>query len=109
MINPINERFNQWRIHNRYSQKEIAIWLGLTKATVSHIVTGKVGLSTKHIKTLSEQVPELNCRWMLTGQGSMHYEEARGAMERDKYERIITELERIIVAKDEIISLLKSK
>ena len=102
----VNERFKKWKEENRYTSTEIASWLGVSKSAVSQVMAGKSRLSITTMQKLLVADPELNARWLLTGEGTM-LNAGAAVMKAEYYELMVAELERIIEAKSVIIKLLR--
>jgi len=106
--NEVNERFREWLRISGSGTKELIMWTGMSKSSVSQIMNDKIWLTTKTIVKILEFNKSLNARWLLTGIGDMDIliEKDRNSDDKDA---IIRELNRIIDAKDEIIRLLKER
>jgi len=66
IIPPENQRLRDFRIRSAKGQNEIADTLGITKAGISNIETGRAKLTRSNILTLS-RVYNLNPDWLLYG------------------------------------------
>ncbi len=66
----INERFRQVRKELGLTQEQLAQRLGVGKAALSMIETGKAGLSSRNLNILVQEF-NVNAEWMETGKGSM--------------------------------------
>ncbi|MBT3243293.1 MAG: helix-turn-helix domain-containing protein [Bacteroidetes bacterium] len=102
-----NQRVRQWMQANRFAGKELAMWAGISKSAVSQVLNGRTGISLKSIQNILEVHKELNARWLLTGEGEMYYSQTGSNSKYETKDKIISEMERIIEAKDEIIKLMK--
>ncbi len=103
-----NQRVRQWMEENRFASKELAEWTGISKSAVSQVLSGKINISVKSLQRILEIHKDLNARWLLTGEGDMYVDEEISHSSIEARDRIISEMERIINAKDEIIKLMKS-
>lgn len=53
------------------NRRELAEKMGYTESSLSQILNGKVKLSEKFIKKLSDTAENINQHWILTGKGKM--------------------------------------
>lgn len=61
-------RLSEFMKSNNILQKDIAVILGITNQAVSGIFNGKSSLTTKQITLLAAKFPDLDLRWLLTGE-----------------------------------------
>ncbi len=66
----INERFRQIRKKLEMTQEQLAQRLGVGKAALSMIETGKAGLSTRNLNIMVQEF-NVNPEWVETGNGNM--------------------------------------
>ncbi len=66
----VNERFRQIRKKLEMTQEQLAMRLGVGKAALSMIETGKAGLSQRNLNILVQEF-SVNPEWVETGEGSM--------------------------------------
>ncbi len=66
----INERFRQIRKELSMTQEQLAQRLGVGKAALSMIETGKAGLSTRNLNIMVQEF-NVNAEWVETGKGNM--------------------------------------
>ncbi len=74
-MNAINDRFFELRIKLGLKQGELADVLGVTKASVSQIESGKIGVSKK-VRLILLQEYNVNPQWLDEGIGTMFMEES---------------------------------
>lgn len=67
----VNQTIEIFLKSKKMTQQEFAIQMGVTKQTINNWVTGAVQIPVKHIIAILNQFPELNARWLLTGEGEM--------------------------------------
>ncbi len=66
----VNERFRQIRKKLEMTQEQLAQRLGVGKAALSMIETGKAGLSSRNLNILVQEF-NVNAEWVETGKGNM--------------------------------------
>lgn len=66
----VNERFRQIRKKLSMTQEQLASCLGVGKAALSMIETGKAGLSSRNLNILVQEF-NVNAEWVETGEGEM--------------------------------------
>lgn len=85
----INERIKILMKHYDLSQAGLAAAIGTTKQAVFNVAAGKNQPGYVFLSAIAHRFPELNCRWLLTGEGSL----AEGLLQRAKQENCEKELE----------------
>ncbi len=73
----MNERIQQFLAAENISQAQLADTLGVSKASISHIISGRNKPGTDFLVSLLQHYPELNIEWILTGNGKMYRERRR--------------------------------
>ncbi|MFI3248023.1 MAG: XRE family transcriptional regulator [Rikenellaceae bacterium] len=66
----VNERFRQIRKKLEMTQEQLAQRLGVGKAALSMIETGKAGLSSRNLNIMVQEF-NVNAEWVETGKGNM--------------------------------------
>lgn len=74
MYNTEGERIRSYLNETGRSQKILTEITGIRKENVSDWMLGKKSIPTKHLQSIFKAFPDLNCRWVLTGEGEMFYE-----------------------------------
>lgn len=54
------------------SKSEFANMLGISPATVSHLLSGRNNPSYEIISTINEKFPQINLEWLINGKGDMY-------------------------------------
>ena len=67
----MNKRLIHFLNASGISQATLADTLGVARANVSHITSGRNKPGFDFIESLSLHYPELNIEWLITGRGSM--------------------------------------
>lgn len=67
----MNQRIQQFLNVENISQAKFADTIGVTRASVSHILSGRNAPSSEFVKHLAEHYPDLNLNWLYTGTGRM--------------------------------------
>ena len=70
-VNSMNKRLIQFLNTSGISQAVLADTLGVARANVSHIISGRNKPGFDFIESLSLHYPELNIEWLITGRGRM--------------------------------------
>ena len=74
----MNTRLEQFIAAENISQAEFADTIGVARASVSHILSGRNKPSFDFITGMMQHYPRLNMEWLLAGKGKM-YKEPLGA------------------------------
>ena len=72
----MNTRLNQFLTAENLTQAEFAKRLGIARAGVSHILSGRNSPSYSFILSLTQHFPALNIEWLLTGKGKMYRDQS---------------------------------
>ncbi len=83
----MNNRFSQFLAAENISQSQFAERLGVTRASVSHIVSGRNKPGNDFILSLMNAYPDLNIEWILAGKGKMYKTKS---IESEPQQRIMT-------------------
>lgn len=127
----INSRLREWMEVKRYSNNDLAEWTGISRSAVSQIMRDKMNLSVETITKILTANPELCPSWFLMGRNGMDcshnstsdsidevrvMNEERNLRLRKDIDRIeanhkkhVSDLERLLSAKEEIIGMLKKQ
>ena len=76
----MNKRLQQFLAAENISQAQFAETLGVARASVSHILSGRNKPGFDFLESMIRHYPALNFEWLLTGRGRM-YESAKPASE----------------------------
>jgi transcriptional regulator with XRE-family HTH domain len=85
-LTKMNERIQQFLAAENISQAQLADTLGVSRASISHIVSGRNKPSADFIVSMMNRFPSLNVEWLLTGTGKM-YKTRQEDFERQKEEK----------------------
>lgn len=75
----MKERILQIMEHEQLGQAQFAAAIGIQRAGVSHILSGRNKPSLEVVQKILTRFPKLNPDWLLTGQGEMLRAEASSA------------------------------
>lgn len=70
----MNTRLLRFLEAENITQSQFADALGITRATVSHILSGRNRPGFEFLESLALRYPELNLEWLITGRGRMNRE-----------------------------------
>ena len=70
MLN-MNKRFKKWLDYNDINSNKLAENINVSRATISHIISGRNKPSVDFLHKILNKYPELNLNWLVTGKGSM--------------------------------------
>lgn len=73
MQNTEGERLRSYLNATGRSQKILTEITGIRKENVSDWMLGKKSIPTKHLRAICKAFPDLDCKWVLTGEGEMFY------------------------------------
>lgn len=74
----MNTRLQQFLAAENISQAQFAETIGVARASVSHILSGRNKPGFDFLESMVRHYPSLNFEWLLTGQGKM-YNNAKSA------------------------------
>lgn len=103
----IIERLRAWMTKKGYRGVDITRWTGISRSSASHMLRNNTAFSLPTLVRILEHNPDLNVKWLLTGDGNPTVDADEGTV-KDLL-RMIEELEKIIDSKDEIIRILKKE
>lgn len=67
----MKERIKKYMDHKGLSAAELADIIGVQRSNLSHILTGRNNPGASFIEKLLQTYPELDARWLITGEGDM--------------------------------------
>ena len=67
----MKDRIQEYMDHNNINAGELAIRLEVQRSNISHILNGRNKPSAAFIEKMLIVFPDLNARWLLTGEGTM--------------------------------------
>ena len=76
----MNARLQQFLAAENISQAQFAETIGVARASISHILSGRNKPSYDFLESMIRHYPSLNFEWLLTGRGKM-YNNAKSASE----------------------------
>lgn len=76
----MNARLQQFLVAENISQAQFAETIGVARASISHILSGRNKPGFDFLESMVRHYPNLNFEWLLTGRGKM-YNNARSAPE----------------------------
>lgn len=68
----MNNRLKQFLTAENISQSSFADKMGIARASVSHILSGRNKPGFDFLETLSKLYPAINLEWLITGRGRMY-------------------------------------
>ena len=68
----MNKRLQQFLAAENISQSQFADSIGVARANISHILSGRNKPGFDFIERMARQYPELNLEWLITGRGRMY-------------------------------------
>ena len=76
----MNKRLQQFLAAENISQAQFAETLGVARASVSHILSGRNKPGFDFLESMIRHYPSINFEWLLTGRGRM-YDSAKSALD----------------------------
>ena len=67
----MNKRFQKWLNYNDINSNKLAENINVSRATISHIISGRNKPSVDFLHKILNKYPDLNLNWLVTGNGSM--------------------------------------
>lgn len=67
----MNKRFQKWLNYNDLNSNKLAENINVSRATISHIISGRNKPSVDFLHKILNKYPDLNLNWLVTGNGSM--------------------------------------
>lgn len=68
----MNQRLQQFLAAENISQAQLADSLGVARANISHIISGRNKPGFDFLESISLRYPSLNLDWLVTGRGKMY-------------------------------------
>lgn len=68
----MNDRLNQFLAAENINQSQFADSIGVARASISHILSGRNKPGYDFIENTMKRYPALNIEWLLTGRGRMY-------------------------------------
>lgn len=68
----MNQRLQQFLNAENISQSQLADYLGVARASISHIIAGRNKPGFDFIESMARLYPALNLEWLITGKGKMY-------------------------------------
>jgi len=91
----MRSRLKKWMEYKNLKSSELADNIGVNRATISHILSGRNNPSIDILQRLLNTYPDLNSNWLITGIGYMSINRAH------KEEKRSRELSKIVVFYDD--------
>ena len=76
-------RIKKWLDLNNQKPSELAKNIGVNRATISHILSGRNKPSIDFLEKLLHVYPNINANWLITGVGSINLEDSDSISERN--------------------------
>tara|TARA_B100000963_G_scaffold219124_1_gene191066 strand:- start:2466 stop:2768 length:303 start_codon:yes stop_codon:yes gene_type:complete len=76
-------RIKKWLDLNNQKASELAKNIGVNRATISHILSGRNKPSIDFLEKLLHVYPNINANWLITGVGSINLENSDDISERN--------------------------
>ena len=73
----MNKRLEQFLSAENISQSQFADYIGMERASVSNVLSGRNKPSFKFIQNTMERYPTLNIEWLILGKGKMYYRDSQ--------------------------------
>ena len=67
----MNKRFQKWLDYNDINSNKLAENINVSRATISHIISGRNKPSVDFLHKILNKYPDLNLNWLISGNGSM--------------------------------------
>ena len=80
-ITTMNRRLQQFLEAENITQSLLADTLGVTRASISHILSGRNRPGFDFLESIALHYPEISLEWLLTGRGKMYREASKTATE----------------------------
>ncbi|MBQ5983660.1 MAG: helix-turn-helix transcriptional regulator [Bacteroidales bacterium] len=84
----MNGRLQQFLDAENITQSQLADSLGVARAGISHILSGRNKPGFDFIEGLARKFPDLSIEWLITGKGRMYKSAAVSAPEEPEAKRI---------------------
>ena len=97
----MNERLLKFLEAENISQAQFADSIGVARASISHIVSGRNKPGFDFIERTAKRFPELNIEWLITGKGRMYNSQEDMTLFQDADEPHTKKVSRVIVFFDD--------
>ena len=67
----MKKRFQKWLDYNDINSNKLAENINVSRATISHIMSGRNKPSVDFLHKILNKYPDLNLNWLVTGNGPM--------------------------------------
>ena len=91
----MNNRLKKWMNFEGLKSSELADNIGVNRATISHILSGRNKPSIDFLQKLLDIYPSLNSNWLITGIGSIEKKQIL------KEDRISKSIKKVVVFYDD--------
>ena len=89
----MNERILRFLEAENISQSQFADSIGVARASISHIVSGRNKPGFDFIERTAMRYPSLNIEWLITGKGRMYKATDGGILDSQRDDELFPELE----------------
>ena len=72
----MNERLQQFLSSENITQSQLADTLGVARASISHILSGRNKPGFDFLESIASHYPGLSLEWLITGKGRMYRQQA---------------------------------
>lgn len=80
----MHDRIKNWIESKRIKSSSFADKIGVNRATISHILSGRNKPSVDFLRKMEASFPDLNLNWLISGVGFMNKSEERKRIEKTK-------------------------
>ncbi len=95
----MNNRLQQFLAAENISQSQFADSIGVARASISHILSGRNKPGFDFIESMARRYPSLNLEWLITGNGRMYNTDGSDLPEDDEQPGALKtkEIDKIVV------------
>ncbi|MBP5721106.1 MAG: helix-turn-helix transcriptional regulator [Bacteroidales bacterium] len=95
----MNNRLQQFLAAENISQSQFADSIGVARASISHILSGRNKPGFDFIESMARRYPSLNLEWLITGNGRMYNTDGSDLPEDDEQPGTLKtkEIDKIVV------------
>ena len=93
----MNNRIKEWLDYKKLNASNFADKINVNRSTMSHILSGRNNPSFEFVKKMINVFPDLNIRWLVSGEGMMTHNET-GVQKNINYSKNI---EKVIIFYDD--------
>ena len=80
----MHDRIKNWIESKRIKSSSFADKIGVNRATISHILSGRNKPSVDFLRKMESSFPDLNLNWLISGVGFMNKSDERKRIEKTK-------------------------